>query len=111
MSNKKYIEVNALLDKIFPYGMLDGGNYPIQAKAVRKAIEGMATTEVVELKRGEWVYNPNGMDWGLGAWECSECHCKNDNLGMSKEINPYLFAGGQYCPHCGAKMVRKGDKL
>lgn len=67
------------------------------------------SADVVEVKRGEWVYNPHGMDWGLGAWECSECHVKNDNLGMSKEINPYLFAGGQYCPHCGAKMERKGE--
>lgn len=104
--SKKYIEVEKLLDKIFPYGMLDGGNYVIQAKAIRKTITGMAAADVAEVKRGEWVYNPNGNDWGLGAWECSECCCKNDNLGMSKEINPYLFAGGKYCGNCGARMTR-----
>ena len=27
-----------LIKKIFPYGMPDGGNYPINAKAVMKAI-------------------------------------------------------------------------
>lgn len=62
---------------------------------------------VEEIKRGWWVYNPHGNDWGLGAWQCSLCSCKNDNLGMSKDINPYLFAGSKYCPHCGAKMDGK----
>jgi hypothetical protein len=51
MSKKKYIEVNALLDKIFPYGMVDSGNYVIQAKAVRVAIDSMATADVVEVVR------------------------------------------------------------
>ena len=32
------ISREALIKKIFPYGMPDGGNYPINAKAVMKAI-------------------------------------------------------------------------
>ena len=54
--------------------------------------------------KGEWHYNPDGMDWGLGAWECSVCGCKNDNLPMDKNINPLRWAGSKYCPNCGAKM-------
>ncbi|MBQ9860966.1 MAG: hypothetical protein IJO75_01770 [Clostridia bacterium] len=64
---------------------------------------------VAEARHGEWVYNPDGMDWNIGAWECSLCHVKNDNLGGSKGINPYRFVGGQYCPNCGAKMDGKGE--
>lgn len=47
------------------------------------------------------------MDWGLGAWLCSKCHSKNDNLGMGKDINPYMFAGSKFCPQCGAVMKQK----
>ena len=37
--NGDLISREALIKKIFPYGMPDDGNYPINAKAVRKAIE------------------------------------------------------------------------
>lgn len=53
---------------------------------------------------GEWHYNPDGMDWGLGAWQCSLCCCRNDNLPMDKNIKPLRWAGSKYCPNCGAKM-------
>lgn len=60
-----------------------------------------------EVEYAEWCYDPNGMDWGLGAWKCSKCHTKNDNLGGSKNINPYIFAGSKFCPQCGAVMKPK----
>ena len=60
--------------------------------------------DVKEIKYGHWEYDPNGMDWNLGAWRCSECGCKNDNLGMENDINPYLFAGARYCSQCGIEM-------
>lgn len=52
----------------------------------------------------KWVWNPNGMDWALGAWECSVCKTKNDNLPCDTRISPLAFAGSNYCPNCGAKM-------
>lgn len=55
--------------------------------------------------RGKWIWNPNGMDWGLGAWECSECACRNNNLPMNSNMNPLMFSGSNYCPNCGAKMM------
>ncbi len=62
--------------------------------------------EYTETKYAEWYYDPNGMDWGLGAWLCSECHTKNDNIGCSKNISPYMFAGSKFCPQCGATMKK-----
>jgi hypothetical protein len=44
------------------------------------------------------------MDWWLGAWQCSLCGCKNDNLPMDENINPLQWAGAKYCLNCGAKM-------
>ena len=37
-SDKVLISRDALIKKIFPYGMPDNGNYPINAKAVMEAI-------------------------------------------------------------------------
>ena len=53
--------------------------------------------------RGKWIWNPDSMGLGFGAWECSECACANDNLPI-KSNNPLLFFGSAYCPSCGAKM-------
>jgi hypothetical protein len=53
---------------------------------------------------GEWVYNHDGMDWGLGAWHCSLCGCNNNNLPMDNRVNPLRFAGTKYCGNCGARM-------
>jgi hypothetical protein len=55
-------------------------------------------------KYSNWEYDPNGMDWGIGAWRCRECRTKNDDLGNTKDIDPYLFAGSKFCPHCGLPM-------
>lgn len=68
---------------------------------------------------GHWVYDENGQDWQIGAWVCSECKQKNDMIPAliqssegsitHEKINPYVFAGSQYCPSCGAKMERPED--
>lgn len=68
------------------------------------AINSISTESVAPVKHGKWRWNQNGMDWGLGAWECSECACRNNNLPMNKKINPLVFSGSKYCPNCGAKM-------
>ena len=58
---------------------------------------------------GVWIYNPDGIDWGLGAWQCSLCGCNNHNLPQDKGTNPLIWAGGKYCPNCGAKMKGGAD--
>lgn len=62
------------------------------------------TVDSVSVVHGHWIYDPNGMDWNLGAWRCSKCGCKNNNIGGDERINPLLFAGSKYCPNCGCKM-------
>ena len=56
------------------------------------------------VRHGRWIYNPNGMDFNLGAWECSVCTQKNNNLPCSRNISPYICVGSKYCPNCGARM-------
>lgn len=63
------------------------------------------------VKIGDWIYDPNGMDWNLPAWRCSECHGRNDNLPADTENKRviYNWAGHRYCPNCGAKMEMRDD--
>lgn len=68
----------------------------------------MPAADVVERKRGEWVWDDNAYDWGLGAWVCKGCHSRNDNIPAKKDTNPYMWVGSKYCPNCGADM--RGDK-
>lgn len=67
----------------------------------------LPTIDAVPVKHGKWVWNPDGIDWGLGAWECSECACRNNNLAMNSKMNPLMFSGSNYCPNCGTKMDGK----
>lgn len=64
--------------------------------------------DVAPVIHAHWVYNPNGTDWNLGAWECSVCKCNNHNLPANENYNPYSFVGSRYCPNCGAKMDEEG---
>lgn len=64
----------------------------------------LITADVAPVRHGKWIYNPNGMDFNLGAWECSVCTQRNNNLPCSRNISPYICVGSKYCPNCGAKM-------
>lgn len=61
--------------------------------------------EQFEQKHGHWIFDPNGMDWNIPAWCCSECHCRNDNIPPNMEkVNPLRWSGSKFCPNCGAVM-------
>ena len=71
---------------------------------VRRIICESPIIDAEPVRHGQWVYDPNGMDFNLGAWVCSECRERNNNLGGMRRINPYQFVGSRFCPNCGAKM-------
>lgn len=74
------------------------------AAKIDQMIDCEPAADVAPVVHGRWVYNPNGMDWNLGAWQCSFCKCNNNNLPGNDKYNPYIFQGSNYCPNCGAKM-------
>ena len=62
--------------------------------------------EAKAIEYAQWVYDADGLDWGLGAWVCSSCHTKNDNIpAMQPDITPLWFAGSKFCPNCGKTMI------
>ena len=66
--------------------------------------------EAKAIEYAHWVYDPNGLNWGLGAWVCSSCHIMNNNIPtMQPDINPLLFSGSRFCPNYGKTMVKVED--
>jgi hypothetical protein len=100
----EYIEREAALNQ-FEYT-----SSAIPEKWARIRIEEIPAADVAPVRRGRWIWNPNGMDWGLGAWVCSECHAKPETWWEAdKKNNPYRCSGGHFCGNCGARMDGDGD--
>ena len=77
----------------------------------RELIANAPAVDVAPVRHGRWIWDNDAVDWGLGAWVCSECHGKNENIHAGKPgrddtigMSPYAWAGSQFCPNCGAKM-------
>ncbi len=91
-----------LIAKIFPYGMPDGGNYPINARAVRDAVMGVVAVEAEPVKHARWevvrgVLTPGGDP----LLRCPRCRSRESEHLGGIECNR---AHWNYCPHCGAHM-------
>lgn len=72
---------------------------------VESALMDIPAADVQPVKRAHWYYDPDGIDWNLGAWKCDNCHCRNDNIPSNTEKTyPLRWSGSKYCPNCGAKM-------
>ena len=76
-------------------------------RIVKEVIDKQPTIEAKPVVHAHWEYDPNGMDWGIGAWRCSKCRAKNDNLGCDNRFSPYVYAGSKFCPNCGMPMKAK----
>ena len=66
-------------------------------------VEALPSTDRI----GHWILDPDGNDWNLPAWICSECHRKNDNIGVVEKgigSDPRNWGGSKFCPECGARM-------
>lgn len=99
----RYIDMNELLHAIDKRN----GRLPLWLDEI--LMVDCKVADVAPVVHGRWVYNPNGMDWNLGAWQCSVCKCNNNNLPGNDKHNPYIFQGSNYCPNCGAKMDGDGN--
>ena len=72
-------------------------------------VHDVPAVDVAPVVHGEWHYNENGRDFGLGAWACSCCDTCNHNIPGNPNINPYIWSGSKFCPNCGAKMDGGGE--
>lgn len=92
MAEKKFIDADWLTRKIFPFGMVADGNYPINAKSIKMAIDNALSVDVVEVvrckdcKRAE-MYNFYGED--VPRLACVEK--KNGEVCFATEVEQNHF--------------------
>ena len=91
--------------------MIEYANNNIDGKIDANDIARFPKSESIPLIRGHWVWDPNGQDWNLGAWVCSRCHTKNDNIIHIPEHDPRKCVGSRWCPQCGAYMCGFPEKM
>lgn len=82
-----------LIKKIFPYGMPDGGNYPINARAVMEAVMGVAAVEAEPVVHARWEWRDLIGDGCSLMLCCSNCLETRGARVTAKR-----------CPDCGAHM-------
>lgn len=61
-----------------------------------------------EPKTGKWKLDPNGMDWNIPAWRCSECGFVANYIGVEANgfgNNPMNWVGSKFCPQCGVRIT------
>ena len=76
---------------------------------IQSAAVSIPTVAKATSQRSHWVWNPDAVDWGLGAWVCFNCGCCNDNLPHKRNIHPLNWSGSKYCPNCGAHTIEDPD--
>ena len=103
------ISRNALLDAM-------PKNDELLSVDVRRIICESPKVDAEPVRHGKWVWYNDAIDWNIGDWVCSECGGRNENIHTGKPgtaegfvTNPYIWAGSQFCPNCGAKMSAKED--
>lgn len=77
----------------------------------RDCIDSIPAADVAEIRHAHWEWNPDGLDWGIGAWCCSGCGSKAETWWANdKKYNPLHCSGGHFCGNCGAKMDERSDE-
>ena len=66
--------------------------------------------DVAPVRHGRWIWDKDGMDWGIGAWRCSECKAMSPMWWNADKTSPMHKSGHRYCPNCGAHMDLKEGK-
>ena len=114
--NNDMISREVLLDVFDSFRDKQKGNPVfIWLEHVIAIIEEVCAVDAEPVRHAKWVWDNDAIDWNLGAWVCSECRHRNENIhagmpGINGGVwsNPYIWSGSNYCPNCGAKM-KEGD--
>ena len=109
----KLIDAEQIRELVAPIApMLVGHDVHYERIAFMDEIDQLPKIEAKPVVHAHWKLDPNGMDFGLSAWRCSNCGGQNTMIppfiptkyGGYVPKNPNAFAGSKYCPNCGAIM-------
>lgn len=89
-----------VLDSDFPY---------ISEVTPRERIESIPSAPDSR-QRGEWVWDEDAVDWGIGAWVCNKCGSRPQTWwSTDRNKNPLICAGSRFCGNCGTRMYKGGE--
>ena len=72
-------------------------------------VDDMPVADLRPVVRGRWVWDENGVDWGIGAWRCSACWVRSPMWWNTERTSPMNKNGHCFCPNCGAEMDGDGE--
>ena len=101
------ISRHATLEAIQRHFNPTGEEMPTEVASVLVGVGVVISAQPSTDRIGHWILDPDGNDWNLPAWICSECHRKNDNIGVVEKgigADPRNWGGSKFCPECGARM-------
>lgn len=99
---KEYISREAAIKEIYRFD--DDLDNDLEWR-MHYALKKLPAADVVEVVHASWVWNPDDMDWGIGAWVCGKCKSRPETWWNTvKECHPLRCSGSRYCGNCGAKM-------
>jgi hypothetical protein len=99
---EEYVSLQTVLDIASQYCPDDDGSCSkadVDLREMLDEIEALPTTDVQPVKHGRWFHINNG-----GIIYCSECE---NEAYWDTDYGQQLF---DYCPYCGARMIKDGDK-
>ena len=74
-------------------------------------LDSVPPADVRPVVYGHWVWDGDGMDWGIGAWRCDNCGARPETTWNAvPNINPLHWSGSKYCCNCGAEMKEANDE-
>ena len=82
---------------------------PEYRPSLGRQIMSIPAADVAPIVHGRWIWDKDGMDWGIGAWRCSICYARPETWWQGDKSNPRNKSGHYYCPNCGAKMDEEGE--
>ena len=92
MSKKKYIDADKLINELKALPEQERLEY----MGVYDCIKSMTTTNVAEVRRGEWIGDRGGENRVYDDFKCSICG-KYTTIANRHRLD-------RYCGNCGAKM-------
>lgn len=96
------VEVGAKIQMMYIRREMDYGGENDFCRGMRKAlrvIENMPAADVQPIRHGRWFHINND-----GIIYCSECE---NEAYWDTDYGQQLF---DYCPYCGAKMIKDGEQ-
>ena len=98
-------EAKKKIRPLSPEDETNGCTFDTVKKLMHKLLDEASTVDAQPVVIGKWLWDENGMDWGLGAWRCSVCGNKPETgWEADQKYIPRRCSGSKFCGNCGAKM-------